>query len=86
MVEKDEQGEKPLYRPRGWKMVERARCRRAKKGDWFKGGKQKNETVIFVPATPGGELRKRYQKLISDAKVKIAKRSLQPASGRVTHP
>ena len=28
--------------------------------------------MIFVPATPGGELRKRYQKLISDANVKIA--------------
>ena len=80
MVEKDEQGEEPLYRPRGWKMVERARCRRAKKGDWFKGGKQKNETVIFVPATPGGELRKRYQKLISDTKVKVAVAEVPGAS------
>ena len=58
MVENDEQGEEPLYRPGGWEMIERANCsRRAKKGGWFKRGKQSNETVISVPATPGGELR-----------------------------
>ena len=41
MVEIDAQGEGP----RGWKLVVRAvraRCRRAKKGNKFKGGKQKN--------------------------------------------
>ena len=51
MLEKDAKGEEPLYRPRDWKRVERAKCRRAKKGEWFKGGEQGNETVIFVPAT-----------------------------------
>ena len=80
MVKKDEQGEEPLYRPREWRMVERAKSRRAKKGEWFRGGKQKNETVIFVPATPGGELKKRYQKLISDAKVKVAVAEVPGAS------
>ena len=37
MVEKDELGEEPMYRPRReWRIVERANERRAKKSDWFK--------------------------------------------------
>ena len=70
MLEKDRRGEEPLYRPREWKKVERAKERRVKRSDWFKGAK-KNETVIFVPATPVGELKKRYMKTIADAKAKI---------------
>ena len=42
MVKRDEEGVEPLYRPRGWNEVERAKRRRAKKGDWFKGGDQRN--------------------------------------------
>ena len=72
MLEKDKDGEVPLYRPRGWNEVERAKGRRAKKGDWFKRGDQGNESVVFVPATPGSELRRRYQKVIEDSKVRIA--------------
>ena len=41
-------------------------------GEWFKGGEKNNETVIFVPATPGGELKRRYQKVIEDTKVRVA--------------
>ena len=56
-----EDKDKPLYRPRGWNEVERADRRRAKKGEWFKRGDQGNESVMFVPAMPGSELRRRYQ-------------------------
>ena len=38
----------------------------------FKGPKRKDETVIFVPTTPGGELKKRYKETIERAKVKVA--------------
>ena len=73
MLDKDQRGEEPLYRPREWRKVERAMERRAKKSEWFKGTKKKkNETVIFVPTTPGGELRKRYLEKIEEAKIKIA--------------
>ena len=73
MVEKDERGEEPLYRPREWRRVERAEERRKKKGDWFKGsGKKKNESVIFVPSTPRGELRRRFLESIKRAGVKVA--------------
>ena len=60
MVEKDGRGEEPLYRPREWRRVERAEERRKKKSDWFKGSKKKNESVIFVPSTPRGGLRRRF--------------------------
>ena len=64
MIEKDQQGIEPLYRPRDWRSVERAEEKRVKKNEWFRGKEGKNETVVFVPATPGSELKKRYQKII----------------------
>ena len=80
MVEKDANGEEPMYRPRSWKRVERAKNRRAKMSEWFKGGGQGNETVIFVPATPDSELKRRYQKVITAAKVKVAVAEVPGAS------
>ena len=57
MVARDQNGEEPLYRPKGWKRVKRAMDRRSKKEDWFKDGKEgSNKNVVFVPATlPGFE-------------------------------
>ena len=80
MVEKDANGEEPMYRPRSWKRIERAKSRRAKMSEWFKGGGQGNETVIFVPATPDSELKRRYQKVITAAKVKVAVAEVPGAS------
>ena len=56
--------------PKGWKRVEHAKGRRTKRIDWFKG-KKGNESVIFIPATPQGELRRRFVKAIEEAKVRI---------------
>ena len=36
---RDAAGEEPLYRPKGWKRIERAKGRRTKRTDWFKGKK-----------------------------------------------
>ena len=41
ILEKDRRGEEPLYRPREWRKVERAKTRRARKSEWFKGGKKR---------------------------------------------
>ena len=75
MVKRDADGEEPLYRPKGWKKVERVKARRARKDDWFRERKGKgehdNESVVFVPATPGGVMRKRYVEAIEKAGVKI---------------
>ena len=43
-----------------------------KKSEWFYGKVTKNETVVFVQAPPGCELKKRYLKTIQRAKVKVA--------------
>ena len=50
--------EKPLYRPREWRINERAREWRSKRETWFKGDGY--ESVIFVLVTPGSELKLRY--------------------------
>ena len=72
MIKKDERGEEPLYRPRDWRKVERANARRNKRSGWFKGPMKRYETVIFVPTTPGGELKKKYMETVERAKVKVA--------------
>ena len=70
--EKDERGEVPMYRPRNWNKEEREEEKKRKKSNWFRGKEGKNESVLFVPATPGGELKKKYQEVIGAAEVKIA--------------
>lgn len=57
LVELDANGEKPLYRPWGWKAHERARERKKRCDNWFRKGGY--ETVIFVPATPGSQIKRR---------------------------
>ena len=54
-------GLKPLFRDREWNKEERARDKKDKKVNWYKGG-SKNEidykTVLFVHVTKGGKLIK----------------------------
>ena len=75
LVELDVSGEQPLYRPRDWRQLERAKERRGKRGTWYrKGG---FDTVIFVPATPGSQLKNRYMREIKEAgfKIKVVEQS-----------
>ena len=73
MVKRDADGEEPLYRPKGWKKVERVKARRAGKVDWFRKrkGEDNKDSVVFVPATPGGVMRKMYVKAMERTGVKI---------------
>ena len=48
-----------------------SKARRAKKNEWFSRGRAGNESVVFVPATPGSELKKRYMSVIVKAGVRI---------------
>ena len=59
LLARDASGEGHLYRQREWNRVGRAKARRAKKNEWLRGGRAGNESVVFVPATPGSELKKR---------------------------
>ena len=70
--EKDEEGVEPMHRTRDWKKGERMRTKRKKKSNWFRGKGGKKESVIFIPATPGSVLKKRYEKVIDQAKMEIA--------------
>ena len=69
LLDLDASGEKPLYRPREWRALERTRERRKRHDNWFrKGG---FDTVIFVPATPGSQLKRRYLREIKATDFKI---------------
>ena len=75
LLDLDASGEKPLYRPREWRALERARERRKRCDNWFrKGG---FDTVIFVPAMPGSQLKLRYMREIkaTDFKIKVVEQS-----------
>ena len=69
IVAKDACGEEPMYRPRGWRSEERARKKREKKEAWYKKGGC--ESVIFVPATPRSELKRRYEEEIKKTRYRI---------------
>ena len=56
----DQEGERPLNRPKEWRKDEREQEKVRKKNDWYKRGG--NEAVIFVPAAPNSQLQRKYQK------------------------
>jgi hypothetical protein len=54
-------GEKPLYRARGWGLVDRRRRKRLK-ASWYRPA----DTVMFLPSTPGSELANRARKVVEE--------------------
>ena len=69
MKENDEKKIIPLHRPRKWKQQEREEKKRHKRENWYRRGG--NDSVVFIPATPRGELKKRLMKKIQDTNVKL---------------
>ena len=67
--EADQEGERPLHRPKEWWKDEREQEKVRKKNDWYKRGG--NEAVIFVQATPNSHLQRKYQKEIKRQGFKI---------------
>ena len=67
--ENDENGETPMYRPRGWRRDERRKSKETKKKNWYKRGGY--ESVIFVPSTQNSELMKRMKEKVDDSGLKI---------------
>ena len=59
MKRADSKGEKPIYRPRNWKEQERMEKKKNQVDNWYRKGGY--ESMMFVPATPGAELRKDLQ-------------------------
>ena len=58
ILEADRANQKPLYRPKGWKSSSRWLEKRRKSKNWL-GSEYKS--CIFVPPTPGSELKKLLQ-------------------------
>lgn len=56
----DQEGERPLYRPRDERKEEQEQQKIGKKSSWYNRGG--NEAVIFVPATQNSQQQKKYQK------------------------
>ena len=65
--EAEQKGEKTIHRPKAWKKEERIVERTRKKENWYK--KRGDEAVIFVPATPGLRLQKKYLKEIREIRL-----------------
>ena len=65
ILEDDSNGIKPVYRSKEWKEKNKwNEKKKFKKENWWKGkGNTQNKSVIFVPATPGGELAKMFRKI-----------------------
>ena len=65
----EQQGERPLYRPRSWNMVEREKQRKAKKLSWYKKGGE--EALMIIPKTPDSRLLKMYQQEVRQSGLPI---------------
>ena len=61
-------GERPMHQWKGWKKDERGVEKSGKRDDWYKRGGDK--VLIFVPATPGSQLQKKYQSEIRNQRYK----------------
>ena len=58
-----------MYREKKWMKGAREIQKRRKKSNWYRKGGYRS--VVFVPATPKSELKRRYQKIIGKSKVPI---------------
>lgn len=69
LLQKEKDGERPLHRPKNWNREQRDKEKKQKIKNWYKSNGA--ESMIFVPYTPNSELRKRYEKIIKESKIKI---------------
>ena len=75
-IERDEEGIRPLYRPKGYEEEERQKKKARTKMTWYKP----SDTVLFVPPTPNGELQKRIKHVVESVgknqiRVKVVERA-----------
>ena len=65
--EADRKGERPLYRPKNYKKLERVEEKKAKKTNWYK--KDGSDGYLMIPATPGSKLKKMIEKRLKAMKL-----------------
>ena len=61
-VERNDKGECPLHRPKGFRKEERTQEKAIKKRAWYKP----SDAVLFCPSTPEGELARRMRRITQD--------------------
>ena len=67
--QRDESGEKPMHRRKEWERSRRKKEKLEKRKSWYKNNG--TESVIFVPFTPGGKLKRAFEEEIKKSKFKI---------------
>jgi len=75
-VGREEEGVRPLYRPKGYEEEVRRKKKNRTKETWYKP----NDTVLFVPPTPNGELRRRMEQVVengnsNELRIKVVERA-----------
>ena len=75
MMANEERGIRPIHRPKGWHRTERMEQKEVKKKTWYKQGGF--DSVLFVPSTPGGKLKRMYNHAIrsSGLRIKVVERT-----------
>ena len=66
---REENGIRPIHRPKDWKRDERIEEKERKKRDWYKQGGF--DSVLFVPSTPNAKLKKMYDYEIRNSGLRI---------------
>ena len=65
-LRRHDNGECPMYRPKGYRKEERSINKMVKRRAWYKPF----DTVLFCPSTPGGELAKKLRNITEDTRRK----------------
>ena len=75
MMENENNGVRPINRPKGWNREERMENKEKKKKDWYRQGGF--DSVLFVPTTPTGKLKRMYETEIrkSGMRIKVVERT-----------
>ena len=71
----EEQGIRPIHRPKTWRRAERIEEKEEKKKTWYKRGGF--DSVLFIPTTPNGKLKRMYEETIrrSGIRMKVVERT-----------
>ena len=69
MMEDERMGIRPIHRPKDWHRMERVEQKERKRRNWYKQGGF--DSVLFVPSTPDGKLKKMYHHAIRDSGLRI---------------
>ena len=73
-------GGRPLYRPRSYEAEERRRKKALTKTSWYRPA----DAALFIPATPGEELKKNIEKVVTEELERIGMTAKVVETGGVT--